>query len=76
MLAFTSVRVNPGSVREQSSGGREMRPDDSPHTNAYWSGGAGPGKVVTPPQVTVDLRAERESIRDTTQRHVATVWPL
>ena len=45
------------------------------HTNLFWSGGAGADVVVTP-SVLVELRVERQWMRDAGQGHVATLWPI
>src|SRR5436309_1260204 len=45
------------------------------HTNLVWSGGLGAGVVVTT-SVIVELRVERQWMRDANQGHVATFWPL
>jgi len=45
------------------------------HTNLFWSGGVGADVVVTL-GVIVELRVERQWMRDTNQGHVATFWPL
>ncbi len=45
------------------------------HTNLFWSGGVGADVVVTA-SVIVELRVERQWMRDTNQGHVATLWPV
>ncbi len=45
------------------------------HTNTFWSGGGGVDVVVSP-SVIVEVRVERQWLRDTNQGHVATLWPL
>src|SRR5881396_3080580 len=45
------------------------------HTNLFWSGGVGADVVVTA-SVIVELRVERQWMRDANQGHVATFWPL
>src|SRR5947208_1366940 len=45
------------------------------HTNLFWSGGVGADVVVTA-SVIVELRVERQWMRDTNQGHGATLWPL
>ena len=45
------------------------------NTNLFWSGGVGADVVVTP-SVIVELRVERQWMRDPNQGHGATLWPL
>src|SRR6266566_3311166 len=45
------------------------------HTNLFWSGGVGADVVVTA-SVIVELRVERQWMRDTGEGHVATLWPV
>ena len=45
------------------------------HTNLFWSGGVGVDVVVTA-SVIVELRVERQWMRDANEGHVATFWPL
>jgi hypothetical protein len=45
------------------------------HTNAFWSGGGGLDVAVSP-SVTLELRVERQWMRDTNVGHVATLWPI
>ena len=45
------------------------------HTNLFWSGGVGADVVVTA-SVIVELRVERQWMRDPNQGHGATLWPL
>src|SRR3989454_2290584 len=45
------------------------------NTNLFWSGGVGADVVVTP-SVIVELRVERQWMRDTNKGHVATLWPV
>ena len=45
------------------------------HTNTFWSGGVG-ADVRLSPRVTLELRAEREWMRDANFGHVATFWPI
>src|SRR5438034_411628 len=45
------------------------------HTNLFWSGGVGADVVVTA-SVIVELRVERQWMRDANQGHGATLWPL
>src|SRR5437016_4934308 len=45
------------------------------HTNLFWSGGVGADVVVTA-SVIVELRVERQWMRDAGEGHVATFWPL
>ena len=45
------------------------------HTNTFWSGGGGVDVVVSP-SVIVEVRVERQWLRDTKQGHVATLWPI
>src|SRR5438034_60687 len=44
-------------------------------TNLFWSGSVGADVVVTP-SVIVEVRVERQWMRDTNQGHVATLWPV
>src|SRR5213083_939499 len=45
------------------------------HTNLFWSGGVGADVVVTA-SVIVELRVERQWMREPNQGHGATLWPL
>jgi len=45
------------------------------HTNLFWSGGVGADVVVTA-SVIVELRVERQWMRDAGEGHVATFWPI
>ena len=45
------------------------------HTNVFWSGGIGMDVEVTP-SVIVEVRVERQWMRDTNKGHVATLWPV
>ena len=45
------------------------------HTNVFWSGGIGVDVEVTP-SVIVEVRVERQWMRDTNKGHVATLWPV
>src|SRR5207237_192453 len=69
--------VSPGvSV---AAGGYRLQSGDNGqtvyHTNAFWSGGSGVDVVVSP-SVIVEVRVERQWLRDTNQGHVATLWPV
>src|SRR5437667_8539444 len=72
-----SGRVSP--VLSLGAGGYRLKSGDNGqtvyHTNLFWSGGVGADVVVTA-SVIVELRVERQWIRDTNQGHVATFWPL
>ena len=61
------------------AGGYRLKSDDDGrtvyHTNAFWSGGVGLDVAVSP-RVTLEVRAERQWMRDTNVGHVATFWPL
>ena len=66
-------------VLSLGAGGYRLKSGDNGqtvyHTNLFWSGGAGADVVVTP-SVIVELRVERQWMRDTNQGHVATFWPV
>jgi len=66
-------------VLSLGAGGYRLKSGDNGqtvyHTNLFWSGGVGADVVVTP-GVIVELRVERQWMRDTGQGHVATFWPL
>src|SRR5205809_4197751 len=61
------------------AGGYRLKSGDNgqtvDHTNLFWSGGVGADVVVTP-SVIVELRVERQWMRDAGEGHVATFWPL
>ena len=61
------------------AGGYRLKSDDDGrtvyHTNAFWSGGVGVDVAVSQ-RVTLEVRAERQWMRDTNVGHVATFWPL
>jgi len=65
------VSLGAGGYRLKS-GDNGQRVD---HTNLFWSGGVGADVVVTP-SVIVELRVERQWMRDAGEGHVATFWPL
>ena len=66
-------------VLSLGAGGYRLKSGDNGqtvyHTNAFWSGGAGVDVVVSP-SVIVEVRVERQWMRDTNQGHVATLWPV
>src|SRR5438034_6637988 len=66
-------------VLSLGAGGYRLKSGDNGqtvyHTNAYWSGGGGVDVVVSP-SVIVEVRVERQWMRDTNQGHVATLWPV
>ena len=66
-------------VLSLGAGGYRLKSGDNGqtvyHTNLFWSGGLGADVVVTA-SVIVELRVERQWMRDANQGHVATFWPL
>jgi len=66
-------------VLSLAAGGYRLKSGDNGqtvyHTNAFWSGGAGVDVVVSP-SVIVEVRVERQWLRDSNQGHVATLWPV
>ena len=66
-------------VLSLGAGGYRLKSGDNgrtvDHTNLFWSGGVGADVVVTP-SVVVELRVERQWMRDTNEGHVATLWPV
>lgn len=66
-------------VLSLGAGGYRLKSGDNgqtvDHTNLFWSGGVGADVVVTP-GVIVELRVERQWMRDGGKGHVATVWPV
>jgi len=77
---FAFVRRGPVSpVLSLGAGAYRLKSGDNGqtvyHTNLFWSGGVGADVVVTA-GVIVELRMERQWMRDTNQGHVATLWPV
>ena len=66
-------------VLSLGAGGYRLKSGDNgqtvDHTNLFWSGGVGADVVVTA-SVIVELRVERQWMRDPNQGHGATLWPL
>ena len=66
-------------VLSLGAGGYRLKSGDNgqtvDHTNLFWSGGVGADVVVTA-GVIVELRVERQWMRDPNQGHGATLWPL
>ena len=62
-----------GGGRYQLKGGSDGR--DVFHANWFWSAGAGVD-VVMSPTLTAQFRVERQSMSDTNQGRVATLWPV
>src|SRR5216117_2163635 len=66
-------------VLSLGAGGYRLKSGDNgqtvDHTNLFWSGSVGADVVVTP-SVIVELRVERQWMRDAGEGHVATFWPL
>ena len=66
-------------VLSLGAGGYRLKSGDNGqtvyHTNLFWSSGVGADVVVTA-SVIVELRVERQWMRDANQGHVATFWPL
>ena len=72
-------RATVSPVLSLGAGGYRLKSGDNGqtvyHTNAFWSGGIGVDVEVTP-SVIVEVRVERQWMRDTNKGHVATLWPL
>jgi len=66
-------------VLSLGAGGYRLKSGDNGqtvyHTNLFWSSGVGADVVVTA-SVIVELRVERQWMRDTNSGHVATLWPV
>jgi hypothetical protein len=77
-LAFVP-RGTVSPVLSLGAGGYRLKSGDNgqtvDHTSLFWSGGVGADVVVTP-GVIVELRVERQWMRDANQGHVATFWPI